>query len=100
MLSLADRSGMRVYLGSLQTATDWTDGTEFAAWRAHNRRVATRSHSMLRPPFFCAGLAFSQGIWMNSVKEYGAYYDGTELLANWATDMKDIDPGRKTLATL
>ena len=29
ILSLADQNGMNVYLGSLQTATDWTDGTEF-----------------------------------------------------------------------
>jgi hypothetical protein len=30
ILSLADQNGMTVYLGSLQSATDWTDGTEFA----------------------------------------------------------------------
>jgi len=100
ILSLADRSGMKVYLGSLQTAADWTDGTEFAALRAYNRRVATEvirrygRHSSLR------GWYFAQEIWMNWVKEYGACYDGTELLANWAVDMKNIDAGRKTLATV
>jgi hypothetical protein len=31
ILSLADQNGMNVYLGSLQTTTDWTDGTEFGA---------------------------------------------------------------------
>jgi hypothetical protein len=100
VLSLADQSGMKVYLGSLQTETDWTDGTEFAALRAYNQRIATEviqrygRHPSLR------GWYFAQEIWMNWVKEYGACYDGTELLANWAADMKNIDPGRKTLATV
>ncbi len=86
---------MKVYLGSLQTATDCTDGTEFAALRAYNQRVATEviqrygRHSSLR------GWYFAQEIWMNWVKEYGDCYDGTELLANWAADMKkSIRAGR------
>ncbi len=100
ILSLADQSGMKVYLGSLQTAADWTGGTEFTTLRAYNRRVATEviqrygRHSSLR------GWYFAQEIWMNWVKEYGACYDGTALLASWAADMKNIDPGSKTLATV
>jgi len=79
---------MRVSLGALQTATDWTDGTEFAALRAYNRAVAIEviqhceRHSSLR------GWYFPQEVWMNWMKEYGACYDGTELLANWAADMR------------
>ena len=36
ILSWPTSTGMNVYLGSLQTATDWTDGTEFGALRSYN----------------------------------------------------------------
>lgn len=40
ILQLADQQGIKVYLGSLQTAGDWTTGMEFAALRDYNKRVA------------------------------------------------------------
>jgi hypothetical protein len=100
ILSLADQNGMNVYLGSLQTATDWTDGTEFAALRSYNQRVAFEivqrygHHQSLR------GWYFTQEIWMNWVKKYGAAYNGTSLLADWAADMKNIDPAKSTTASV
>jgi uncharacterized protein DUF4434 len=100
ILSLADQYGMNVYLGSLQTATDWTDGTEFAALRTYNQRVSFEviqrysQHPSLR------GWYFTQEIWMNWVKEYGPAYSGTALLADWAADMKSIDPARTTTASV
>ena len=100
ILSLADQNGMNVYLGSLQTATDWTGGTEFAALRTYNQRVALEiiqrygNHQSLR------GWYFAQEIWMNWVKKYGPGYQGTSLLANWAADMKNIDPARATTASV
>jgi uncharacterized protein DUF4434 len=100
ILALADENGMAVYLGSLQTATDWTDGTEFAALRTYNQRVAREivqrygQHPSLR------GWYFTQEIWMNWAKEYGAAYSGTSLLANWAADMKSIDPAKAATASV
>jgi len=100
ILSLADQNGMNVYLGSLQTATDWTDGTEFAALRTYNQRVALEiiqrygHHQSLR------GWYFAQEIWMNWVKKYDTQYNGTSLLANWAADMKSIDPAKATTASV
>jgi Domain of unknown function (DUF4434) len=38
-LTLADARGMKVYLGTLQTSTDWTSGTEFGALRSCNKAV-------------------------------------------------------------
>jgi hypothetical protein len=84
----------------LQTATDWTDGTEFAALRTYNQRIALEviqrygHHQSLR------GWYFTQEMWMNWVKKYGANYNGTALLANWAADMKNIDPARATTASV
>jgi hypothetical protein len=98
ILSLADERGMNVFLGSLQTETDWTDGTEFTALRAYNRRIAAEilerygGHRSLR------GWYFTQEIWMNWVKYYGADYYGTRLLADWVSDLKRLDPAKQTSA--
>jgi hypothetical protein len=100
ILSLADQNGMTVYLGSLQSATDWTDGTEFAALRAYNRRVALEILQRYGPHPSLRGWYFTQEIWMNWVKKYGAAYSGTSLLANWAADMKNMDPAKATTASV
>jgi hypothetical protein len=100
ILSLADQNGMNVYVGSLQTATDWTDGTEFATLRTYNQRVALEivqrygHHPSLR------GWYFTQEIWMNWVKKYGVAYGGTSLVANWSADMKNMDPAKATTVSV
>ncbi|MEO7142756.1 MAG: DUF4434 domain-containing protein [Bryobacteraceae bacterium] len=104
ILTLADQRQIKVHLGSLQTAADWSDGTQWTALRAYNQRVATEivqrygsRHSSLQ------GWYFTQEIWMNWVKYYmlnsGSYY-GTTLMANWVADMKQIDATKTTTAAV
>jgi Domain of unknown function (DUF4434)/Domain of unknown function (DUF5109) len=100
ILSLADQQGMSVYLGSLQTETDWTDGTEFAALRTYNYRVAAEVVERYGRHRSLAGWYFTQEVWMNWVKKYGGNYYGTRLMANWAADMKSIDPTKLTTAAV
>lgn len=96
---------MNVFLGSLQTATDWTDGTEFKALQAYNPLVAAEIlkrygfHTSLR------GWYFTQEIWMNWVAynqtnyNAGGYY-GTTQLANWVSEMNALDPTKLTTAAV
>jgi hypothetical protein len=100
MLSLADRHGMKVYLGSLETAKDWYGGAEFGALRAYNKRVAAEIIQRYGWHRSLAGWYFTQEIWMNWVKYYGAGYYGTSLLANWVADMKSLDAAKLTTATV
>lgn len=99
ILSLADQNGMKVYLGSLKTATDWTDGTEFTALRTYNQRVALEVLARYSQHPSLRGWYFTQEIWMNWVKQYGATYYGLSLLGDWAADIKNVDPGGATLAS-
>jgi hypothetical protein len=108
VLSLADRQGMNVYLGSLQTETDWTDGKEFAVLRAYNRLIAAEIIERYgRHPSF-QGWYFTQEMWMNWVKYYSvqagsksaASYYGTMLMAGWVADMKSIDARKLTTASV
>jgi hypothetical protein len=65
ILSLADASGMKVYLGSVQTLDDWTSDLEFAAIRKYNLHVAQEIVANYgRHPSF-QGWYFTQDIWMN-----------------------------------
>ncbi len=107
ILSLADQRGMKVYVGSLQTATDWSDGTEFNALRKHNKDVAAEIVQRYGWHTSLVGWYFTQEIWMNWVKYYGALngntaagYYGTVQMANWIADMKAIDPGKLTTAAI
>ena len=105
ILSLADQQGMKVLLGSLQTATDWTDGTGFNALRAYNQRVAAEILQRYGRHQSLQGWYFTQEVWMNWVKYYGsignaAAYYGTTLMANWASDLKQIDPTKRTAASV
>jgi len=107
ILSLADQRRMKVYVGSLQTATDWSDGTEFSALRAHNRDVAAEIVQRYGRHTSLVGWYFTQEIWMNWVKYYGALngnnaagYYGTLQMANWIADMKAIDPTKLTTAAV
>lgn len=103
VLELADSAGMQVYLGSLQTATDWSDGTEFCALRAYNQQVASEIVGRYGHHASLKGWYFTQEIWMNWVKYYGqqhgtgaAGYYGTNLMAEWVEDMKSIDTTKLT----
>lgn len=100
ILTLADQRRMSVYVGSLQTESDWSTGREFTALREYNRRVAAEvvkvygHHSSLR------GWYFTQEIWMDRVKQKGPGYYGTALLRDFVTDMKALDAGRRTMASV
>ena len=104
LLSLADSQEMDVYLGTLQTATNWTDGTEFTALQQYNHQVASEILSRYGRHASFKGWYFPQEIWMNWVKYYGgsnydaSTYYGTTLLQNWVSDMKSLDPARLTTA--
>lgn len=107
VLELADEQGMAVYLGSLQTATDWSDGTEFCALQQMNQQVAAEVVARYGHHISLKGWYFTQELWMNWVKYYGqqqflgaAGYYGTNLLAQWAADMKTIDPDLLTTASV
>jgi Domain of unknown function (DUF4434) len=106
LLSLADARGMNVYLGSLQTATAWSDGTEFTALRQWNKQVESEILQRYGKHTSLKGWYFTQEIWMNWVKYYGgsnydasAYY-GTTLMANWIADLKSLDPTKLTTAAV
>ncbi len=106
ILSLADTAGMHVYIGSLQTATDWSDETEFTALQYWNQQVASEIlHRYGQHPSL-KGWYFPQEIWMNWVKYYGgpnynasAYY-GTTLMRKWVARMKSLDPTKLTTAAV
>lgn len=105
VLELADSTGMNVYLGSLQTAIDWSTGTEFCALREYNQEVAAEILERYGHHASLKGWYFTQELWMNWVKYYGqqhggtaAGYYGTNLLGQWVGDMKAIDPAKSTSA--
>ncbi len=107
VLDMADSAGMNVYLGSLQTATDWSAGTAFCALREYNQEVAAEVLQRYGHHRSLKGWYFTQEIWMNWVKYYGqkngngaAGYYGTNLMAQWAADMKTIDATRPTSAAV
>src|SRR5579884_992697 len=58
VLRLADSHNINVYIGSLGTYTDWSDGTEFTALRKYNKLVAQEilstygHHSSLKGWYF------------------------------------------------
>lgn len=105
ILGLADSSGMNVYLGSLQTEGDWTNGTQFCALREYNQQVASEVLQRYGHHASLKGWYFTQEIWMNWLKYYGqqhgvpAYY-GTNLMAQWASDVKAIDASKLTTAAV
>lgn len=100
LLELADARGMNVYLGSLQTATDWPDGSEFCALRAYNQQVASEILQRYGGHASLKGWYFTQELWMNWVKYYGRTYYGTHLLAQWIADMKALDATKLTTAAV
>jgi hypothetical protein len=100
MLSLADQQGMHVYLGSLQTAVEWSGGSEFHALRTYNQRVAAEIVQRYGRHRSLAGWYFTQELWMNWAKRYGANYYGTTLLADWVADMRRLDPAKLTTVTV
>lgn len=103
ILSLADARGMKVYLGSLGTYSDWTTGVEFNALRKYNLLVAQEVLANYGNHPSLAGWYFTQEIWMNWVKYYvqqSASYYGTTLLANFVSDMRSADPTKPVSAAV
>jgi hypothetical protein len=100
ILSLADERAMQVYVGSLQTESDWTTGREFTALRAYNRRLAKEIVERYGAHPSLVGWYFPQELWMNWVKYYGSDYYGSFLLRDFVADMKQIDPTKLTAATV
>src|SRR5579872_2441783 len=100
ILSLADARGMKVYLGSLGTYTDWTDGTEFTALRKYNKLVAQEVLANYSHHASLQGWYFAQEIWMNWVLYYSPSYYGTTLLANFVADMKTLAPTKPVAAAV
>lgn len=91
MLSVADQRGMDVYLGSLSTWADWSDGQEFNALRKYNRLVTQEILARYGQHRSLRGWFFSQEVWLNWIKTYGADYYGTTLLRNFVADMRALE---------
>ena len=91
ILSLADQRNMKVYVGSLQTAGDWSTGEEFIALREYNKRVAQEIVTMYGHHPSLEGWYFTQELWMNWAKYHGPTYYGTALLRDFVTDMATVD---------
>ncbi len=89
-----------MYLGSLQTESDWTTGLEFDALREYNRRVATEILQLYGGHPSLRGWYFTQEIWMNWAKYYGPSYYGTTLMRDFVADMKLIEPTKRTAAAV
>ncbi len=100
ILSLADQRGTKVYIGLLQTESDWSTGLEFAALREYNKRIAAEILERYRTHPSLVGWYFPQELWMNWVKYYGRDYYGTAVLRDFVADMKRIDPDKITAATV
>ncbi|MBV9505001.1 MAG: DUF4434 domain-containing protein [Acidobacteriia bacterium] len=100
VLSLADERGIKVYIGSLQTESDWTTGLELAALRAYNKRIAAEIVERYHSHRSFVGWYFPQEIWMNWVKYYGSGYYGTDSLRDFVADMREIDSHKLTAATV
>ncbi|MCW5978975.1 MAG: DUF4434 domain-containing protein [Bryobacteraceae bacterium] len=100
ILTLADEREMKVYAGSLQTEGDWTTGCEFAALREYNKRVAAEIVERYGAHPSLVGWYFPQELWMNWAGHYGPGYYGSKVLGDFVADMKKVDPGRVTAATV
>jgi hypothetical protein len=100
ILSLADARRMKVYVGSLQTESDWTTGREFAALRTYNKRIAIEILERYGTHPSLAGWYFPQELWMNWVKYYGRDYYGSAVVRDFVADLKHLDPSRMTAATV
>ena len=106
LLTLADSNGMNIYLGSLQTATEWSDGKEFTALRQWNGQVESEILQRYGRHPCLKGWYFTQEIWMNWVKlDGGPNYDaskyyGSLQLQYWVTDLKSIDPTKLATASV
>lgn len=105
ILQLADQRGMKVYLGSLQTAGDWTTGMEFAALRDYNKRVAQEIVAAYGQHPSLEGWYFTQEIWMNWVKAHvpsatWPIYYGTAILRDFISDMAMVDATKPVAAAV
>jgi hypothetical protein len=98
LLTLADQRGMKVYIGSLQTAGNWTTGDEFDALRSCNKAVAEEIFKRYGSHPSLLGFYWTQEIWLNWVKHYGSGYYGITLLNQFVSDVQSVAPGKIVLA--
>jgi Domain of unknown function (DUF4434) len=95
LLTAADRFGMQVYVGSLQTYGDWSTGDEFNALHKFDPIVAGEilaqygSHPSLNSGD--GNWYFSQELWLNWVKFYGPTYYGIRELGIYVANMKALN---------
>jgi hypothetical protein len=92
LLTLADARGMKVSLGSLQTAGDWTSGAEFDSLNSCNAAVFQEVHSLYGFHPSLVGVYSTQELWLNWVSYYGPSYYGITLLRNLVAAVEAADP--------
>ena len=96
LLTAADQFGMQVYVGSLQTYENWSNGEEFNALHKYDpiiaREILARYGS--HPSLNSGGgnWYFSHELWLNWVQFYGPTYYGISELGKYVAQMKAISP--------
>ncbi len=98
LLAAASGLGMKVFIGTLSTAGDWTSGVEFPALRKWNKFVMQEIWNRYGSCGCISGFFFPQEIWINWLKFSGTGYYGATLLRDWAADVKSVNPSLITLA--
>jgi hypothetical protein len=95
LLTAADQFGIQVYVGSLQTYEDWSNGDEFLALHKYDSVIAREilarygSHPSLNSGG--GNWYFSHELWLNWVQFYGPTYYGISELGTYVAQMKTID---------
>ena len=101
LLTVADQFGMQVYVGSLQTYTDWSNGDEFNALHKYDPQVAREilvlygSHPSLNSG--SGNWYFSHELWLNWVEFYGPAYYGISELGTYTAQMKAISANARVI---
>ena len=102
LLTAADQLGMQVFIGSLQTYGDWSNGDEFEALHKYDILVAQEilARYGAHPSFNSGGgnWYFSQELWLNWVKFYGPAYYGTSELKTYVANMKALSARARIIA--
>jgi hypothetical protein len=95
LLTAADHFGMQVYIGSLQTYGNWSDGDEFNALHKCDPIIAREILALYGShPSLNAGGGnwyFSHELWLNWVQFYGSAYYGIGELGTYVAQMKAIN---------
>lgn len=98
LIDAASGLGMKVFIGTLSTAGDWTTGLEFAALRKWNKLVMQEIWNRYGSCGCINGFFFPQELWINWLKFSGSGYYGATLLRDWVTDVKSVNSSFLTLA--